>query len=184
MRELPGQHKISLTKAVAEDLAETVHERDFEEAEKLRQQYAEHKERLESLLKKQDQLYDDYSKGLVDEDDYRRLKAKTKDEVQLLKAKLENDYRSTQELVRVRLKFTLELAKDMESNWKEATPSDRVVLLKNVSSNFLLDGLNVRYDLKKPFAILSEIKLKGVSERWCPSRRSRRTTLGHKVNFI
>jgi site-specific DNA recombinase len=160
--------QISLTKAVAEDLAEKFHEREFEEAEKLRQQYLEHKERLESLLKKQDQLYDDFAKGLVDEDDYRRLKAKTKDEVQLLKAKLENDYRSTQELVRVRLKFTLELAKDMESNWKEATPSDRVVLLKNVSSNFLLDGLNVRYDLKKPFAVLSEIKLKGVSKKWCP----------------
>ncbi len=79
--------QISLTKVVAEDLAEKVHERDFEEAEKLRQQYAEHKVRLESLLKKQDQLYDDFSKGLVDEDDYRRLKAKTKDEVQLLKAK-------------------------------------------------------------------------------------------------
>jgi len=168
--------QISLTKAVAEDLAEKVHKRDFEKAEKLRQQYAENKERLESLLKKQDQLFDDFSKGLVDDDDYRRLKVKTKDEVQLLKAKLENDYRSAQELVRVRLKFTLELAKDMESNWKEATPSDRVVLLTNVSSNFLLDGLNVRYDLKKPFAILSEIKLKGVSKKWCPPGESRRTT--------
>jgi hypothetical protein len=63
----------------------------------------------------------------------------------------------------------------MESNWKEATPSDRVVLLKNVSSNLLLDGLNVRYDLKKPFAILSEIKLKGVSERWCRLPQATRT---------
>ena len=80
---------------------------------------------------------------------------------------MENDYRTTQELVRVRLKFTLELAKDMKTNWKEATPSDRVVLLKKVSSNFLLEGLNVRYDLKKPFALMSEIKFKGVSEKWC-----------------
>lgn len=170
-------HQVSLTKDVAEDLAEKVHERDFEEAEKLRQQYAENKERLESLLKKHDQLYDDFSKGLVEEDDYRRLKTKAKDEIQLLKAKLENDYRSTQELVRVRLKFTLELAKDMESNWKEATPSDRVVLLKSVSSNFSLDGLNVRYDLKKPFAVLSEIKLKGVSKKWCLGGDSNSHTL-------
>lgn len=100
--------------------------------------------------------------------DYRRLKAKAKGDVQLLRAKLENDYRSTQEPVRVLLRFSPELAKDMESNWKEATRSDRVVILKNVSSNFFLDGLNVRYDLKKPFAILSEIKLKGGSKKWCP----------------
>jgi hypothetical protein len=133
----------SLTKGVAEELAEKVHARDFEDAENLRHQYTENKKRLESLLKKQDQLCDDFSKGSVDEDDCRRLKAKAKDEVQLLKAKSESDYRSTQELVRVRRKFTLELAKDIESNWKEATPSDRAVFLKNVSSNFLLDGLNV-----------------------------------------
>ena len=56
----------------------------------------------------------------------------------------------------------------MESNWKEATPSDRVVLLKDVSSNFLLDDLNVRYDLMKPFAVLYEIKLKEVSEDGAP----------------
>ncbi len=54
-------------------------------------------------------LYDDYTRQLVDEDDYRRLKSKTKDEIHLLKGKLENGYQSTQQLVRERLKFTLEL---------------------------------------------------------------------------
>ena len=117
---------------------------------------------------KQDQLYDDYTKQLIDEDDFRRLKSKAKDEIHVLKNKLENDYLSLQNLVRERLKFTLELAKDAESNWKKATPSDRIVLLKNVLSNFSLDGLNVRYDLKKAFAVLAEIKIKGVSEKWCP----------------
>jgi hypothetical protein len=98
--------------------------------------------------------------------------------------KLENDYRSTQELVRVRLKFTLELARDIKSNWKEATPSDRVVLLKNVSSNFLLDGLNVRYDLKKSFAILSEIKLKEVSKKWCALVDDLRTVLSDEIEKL
>lgn len=65
------------------------------------------------------------------------------------------------------LQFTLELAKDAELNWKMATPSERLVLLKNVHSNFLLDGLTVRYDLKKVFGILAQIKLNGVSKKWC-----------------
>jgi len=106
----------------------------------------------------------------ADEDDFRRLKAKTKEEIQTLKAKLENDYQSVQQLVQERLKFTLELAKDAESNWKMATPTDRVVLLKSVLWNFSLDGLNVRYDLKKPFALLSQIKTKATLEKWCPAR--------------
>ena len=101
------------------------------------------------------------------EDDYRRLKAKAKEEVQVLRRKLENDYQSFQNLVQERIKFTLELAKDAELNWKSATPQARVVLLRNALWNFSLDGLTVRYDLKKAFGVLSEIKLKGVSENWC-----------------
>ncbi len=80
---------------------------------------------------------------------------------------MENDYLTAQQMVRERLKFTLELAKDAELNWKGATPTDRIVLLKNVLSNFSLDGLSVRYDLKSAFAVLAQIKLKGVSKIWC-----------------
>jgi hypothetical protein len=79
------------------------------------------------------------------------------------------------------IKFTLELAKDAETIWKEATPSDRVVFLKNVLWNFSLDGLNVRYDLKKPFALLSEIKLKGVSKSWCAEEDLNLHTLRHRL---
>jgi hypothetical protein len=71
-------------------------------------------------------------------------------------------------MVQERLKFTLELANDAERNWNSSTPLQRVVLLRNVLWNFLLDGLNGRYDLKKSFAVLSEIKFKGVSKKWCP----------------
>jgi hypothetical protein len=168
--------EISLTGEMTNEIAAKVSELNRDDAERAKRVYAEDKERLEVLVRKQDQLYDDYTKQLVDEDDYRRLKAKTKDEIHLLKGRLENDYLTAQQLVRERLKFTLELAKEAESNWKKATPSDRIVLLKNVLSNFSLDGLNVRYDLKKAFAVLAEIKIKGVSEKWCPPRDSRRTT--------
>ncbi len=158
----------SVTDTVAQTVTARIHEINRAEVERSKQLHVENKQRFEALVKKQDQLYDDFTKQLIDEDDYRRLKVKTKEEVQSLKMKLENDYLSVQNLVQERLKFTLELAKDAETIWKEATPSDRVVFLKNVLWNFSLDGLNVRYDLKKPFAVLSEIKLKGVSKKWCP----------------
>lgn len=157
----------SITKSMAEEIAEKISELNREEAEKSKQQYFETKAKLELLIQKNDQLYEDFTKGLIDEEDFKRLKNKTREHIQVLKAKLENDYKKVQELVRERLEFTLELAKDAELNWKMSTPSDRIVMLRHVLSNFSLEGLNVRYDFKKPFAILSEIKIKGVSKKWC-----------------
>lgn len=161
---------------MAVEIASRIDELNRNDIENSKKDYLASKERLEGLIKRQDQLYEDYSKGLIDEEDFRRLKVKARDEVQSLKAKLENDYSKVQEKVRVGLKFTLELAKDAELNWKMATPSDRVVLLKNLHSNFFLDGLTVRNDLKKVFCVLSQIKLNGVSKKWCPQSEDRRTT--------
>jgi hypothetical protein len=54
-----------------------------------------------------------------------------------------------------RVQFTLELAMSAEERWNKATPSDRVLLLKNVLSNLSLEGANIRYGLRKPFRILT-----------------------------
>ncbi len=163
------------TAATAVSIPETVanniviqydeHERESFEAAKLQHQEAASK--LESLIKKQDQLYEDMTRDLIDEDDFRRLKAKLREEIQSLRLKLENNYESEKEKVRDRLKITLELAKDADINWNLSTPSDRVVFLKNVLSNFSLEGATLRYDLKNTYKILSQIKNKAVSEKWC-----------------
>ncbi len=44
------------------------------------------------------------------------------------------------------------------SIWKSATREERVERLKRVCSNPILDGLTVRYELKKPFAMLAEMR--------------------------
>ncbi len=174
----------SITEAMAVEVAQRIDEMSAQEIEEYKKEYFASKERLEMLVRRQDGLYDDYAKGLIDEEDFRRLKEKMKDEAHVVKSKLENDYLKVQEKVRVGLQFTLELAKDAELNWKMATPSERLVLLKNVHSNFLLDGLTVRYDLKKVFRVLAQIKLNGVSKKWCASHRSRRTGFDGKVSSI
>lgn len=80
---------------------------------------------------------------------------------------MENNCGRAQELVRERLKFTLELATGAEERWNNASPMDRVVVLKNVLSNYFLDGSTLRYDLKNSFRLLAQIKNKGVSQTWC-----------------
>ena len=137
------------------------------------------KQRLEALIQKQDGLYEDMTKGLIDEEDFRRLKGKLREEILGLRLKLENNYGAEQEKVRDRLKFTLELAKNAEINWNSSTPSDRVVLLKSVLSNFSLDGVTLRYDLKKPFQLLSQIKNIATIESWCACADLNRDVFRH-----
>lgn len=98
------------------------------------------------------------------------MKEKAKEEIQLCRLKMENNFEKAQTAVREKLKSTLELAKDAEKRWIQATPSDRVVCLKKVVSNLVLDGATVRYDLKVPFRLLAQIKNKRGSEKWCARR--------------
>lgn len=77
---------------MAVEIASRVDEINHQEIENSKKEYLASKERLKILIKRQDNLYEDYSKGLIDEDDFRRLKEKMREEVLTLKGKLENDY--------------------------------------------------------------------------------------------
>lgn len=157
----------SLPSTIADLIALKVNEQERGKEEAMKRQYWEAKEKLESLTVRQDRLYEDMTKGLIDEEDFRRMKEKFREEIRGEKAKMENNYGRAQELVRERLKFTLELATGAEERWNNASPMDRVVVLKNVLSNYFLDGSTLRYDLKNSFRLLAQIKNKGVSQTWC-----------------
>jgi hypothetical protein len=68
-----------------------------------------------------------------------------------------------------------------EERWNQTTPSDRVVLLKNVLSNLSLEGATLQYDLKTSFRLLAQIKNKGVTENWCAWRDSNPHTFRHQI---
>lgn len=55
-------------------------------------------------------------------------------------------------------KSILEMATRAESLWKLPSPPERKKLLDDLLSNQVLDGPTVRYELKKPFKTLSEMK--------------------------
>ena len=52
----------------------------------------------------------------------------------------------------------LELAKNAKSLWKMQSISERKNLLDMVLSNPVLNGLNVEFNLRKPFDVLVEMK--------------------------
>ena len=58
------------------------------------------------------------------------------------------------------VKSTIELAKNAKLLWKSRSAEERIEMLKMVLSNPVLDGPSLRYDLKKPFAVLAEMSQK------------------------
>ncbi len=65
----------------------------------------------------------------------------------------------------------LELAKSAESLWKSVSAEERLKFLKSILSNQQLDGVSLRYTLKRPFAVLAEMKKK---DEWCLGPESNR----------
>ncbi len=71
-------------------------------------------------------------------------------------------------------KSILELAINAKSLWKDRSAPERLSFLKLILSNPTWDGQSVRYDLKKPFQLLCDMKQK---ENWRPLAGELRTVL-------
>ncbi len=65
--------------------------------------------------------------------------------------------------------YILELATSTKSLWIRKSAEELKELLSMIISNPILEGVTVRYDLKKPFAVLVNMSKK---EEWWPHRES------------
>lgn len=54
----------------------------------------------------------------------------------------------------------MELAKEAKELWKKGSMTERLEILKRVCWNPILDGVNLRYGLRKPFATIAEMSEK------------------------
>jgi len=61
---------------------------------------------------------------------------------------------------------TLELAKSAAELWVSRSGAEKRALLEMMVSNPTLTGRKVAYELKKPFAVLAEIRRKGWAPQW------------------
>lgn len=69
------------------------------------------------------------------------------------------------------VKSILELATSAKSLWIRKSAQERRDFLNMILSNPVLEGVTVRYELKKPFAVLVKMSEK---EDWCPGTESNR----------
>ena len=118
------------------------------------------REEMDLLQTKQDSLFDMYHAGEIDAEEYQRQVKRLKDFRTQSLEKLEHYQQIINGVQLETARSTIELATMAKSLWKRRSPIERRQLLDLLLSNRTLDGVTIRYDLKKPFAVLAEMARK------------------------
>ncbi len=161
--------EITLTPELAEAIARGLNE-THRQAMAAKARSAEmYRAEIKALEEKEDRLFDRFDSGEIDRATYERqltrLRADKADRFEKLRATDQDEdakYLVTADRV-------LELAKSARSLWEGRTPVEKRDFLARLVCNPRLDGRTVRYDLRKPFAVLA--KMRG-SDGWRPQRDS------------
>jgi hypothetical protein len=113
---------------------------------------ADLKEQIKILEVKEDSAFETMTAGVLDGERFKRQVARLREErkrvneeIQRIEDQMKGTYRET----------ALKLCKDAKSLYLSRSREDRAIFIKKLCSNFLLEGLTMRYDLRKPFGVLA-----------------------------
>ena len=148
---------ISLDEGLAGEIAEALNEAQRRTKNTSKVEAKDLHGKIESTRSEEDELYVDFKKGVITEEMYLRIASKVRERRMELTKQLENAQLSNSDVGVETAKTILELSTSAKSLWKLRTPLERVALLKKLLSNPTLDGTTLRYEIKKPFRILSEM---------------------------
>lgn len=113
---------------------------------------------LAALEPLEDQLTDMLMADSIDDAAYKRKLARIREQRADLAQKLEQGSERLDDAHMETVRSTLELAKRAKLQWAERSAVEKRRFLELVLSNAQLDGESVRYTLRKPFAILAEMR--------------------------
>jgi len=159
---------LSLNEKMAQIILDHVTEAGKQATESADEVKKRARDRLDEMARKEDELYEHWSSGLLSKDTYTRRLESFKQEREEIERKLAGIENAGDEVVDERVRSLLELCKRAESAWNKGCPEERVGLVKRVCSNFRLEGLTLHYDLKNPFKKLLELKRNTDISKWCP----------------
>jgi hypothetical protein len=135
-------------------------------ASRARERAAEgYRAEVAELDAKDDRIFDMFVKNEIDRSTYDRQHTRLRAEREATFEKLRETDRAEDNKYLVTAERVLELAKNAKSLWEERSPTEKRDLLEALVSNPTLDGRSVRYDVRKPFDVIS--KMSG-DEGWRP----------------
>lgn len=157
-------NKIAISEEFANDIAEALNKLNSKTKNVIHIQQAELNDKCKELETHEDRLTEHLLNGTIDKEAYsghlKRIRGNRED----LLRQLEQLRLSLQDTFMESVKSILELATSAKSLWIRKSAQERKDFLNMILSNPILEGVNVRYELKKPFAVLVEMSKK---EDWC-----------------
>jgi site-specific DNA recombinase len=160
---------ITITKTLADELADALNKAHEKANATVRKQIAVYSQKLKELEGREDVLYEDLKKGVLDDFGYRRQVQRVRDDRADYTKILEELQCSLNDAFRETAKSILELATTAKSLWLSRSPKERRDFLDKILSNPTLNGANIEFDLRKPFATIAEM---ASNQSWRPLRDS------------
>lgn len=151
-------NNIELSPGLAKEMAAAIDELKEKAKKSITREMNVYREELRLLEVREDDLYADVKKEILSDDSYQRMVGKVRDERAYYTDLLEKAQHMISDTAVETAHSIIELCKGAKSKWVSANPQERKALLEFVLSNPVLDGVTLRYDLRKPFSLLAEMK--------------------------
>jgi site-specific DNA recombinase len=149
---------IAIDTVIAEELARILNETHADVRAQRKRDSDRFRRELAGLEPQEDQLMDLLVGRSIDDAAYKRKLARIREQRADLAQKLEQASERLDDAHVETVRSTLELAKRAKLQWAERSAVEKRRFLELVLSNAQLDGGTVRYTLRKPFAILAEMR--------------------------
>ena len=163
--------KITITDDLAKDISNALDAVHHRVGEARKRDIESYKAGLKALENAEDRIYDDHRAGLLDVDGYKRQFERVREERERFTNLMAQAQREIDGAYLTTAKKVLELATSAKTLWLSRTPEERRNFLEKILSNRVFDAPSVRYEMKKPFRILSEM---ASSSNWCSQPDSNR----------
>lgn len=139
-------------------LAAALNETRINTQKAIKRDIENYKQALAQVRLREDRLYDRFDQGDIDRGTYNNQRKRLQNEQIEFTNKMEQAQLQITDAGMETAQTILELAIDAESLWKTRSPHERKEFLDIILSNQALEGTSVRYELKKPFRTLTEMK--------------------------
>ena len=154
---------ITINQTLAEQIMEALNETHQKVRAAKKREIAEFRAALKELEAKEDDLYSDQRNHKIEESQYKRMIAKVRADRDYYTKLLEQANEALDGVYLETAESVLKLATDAKSLWNNRNPQEKRDFLDKILSNPQLDGPTVRYEMKKPFSILSKM---ASSDKW------------------
>lgn len=154
----PAVVALAITPEFAKDIADALNETQEKQKSAIKKQMAGFRLELEALRTERGNAVRLFASGKIIESDYNKFVKEIENREDHYVNELERLNISISDAGMISIKKVFELTINAKTLWKSMEHTERLEYLKKVCSNPVLDGLTVRFELKKPFARLASWK--------------------------